>query len=56
MEVNAFNEVTHATTAASPQKKPYKSPLLHVYGAVHQFTQGASGTAASDGGGVMNMM
>ena len=55
MEVKALNEVSHATTAASPQKKPYESPLLQVYGAVHQFTQG-SGGLASDGGAVMTMM
>ena len=33
---------------ASPQKQAYKSPLLRVYGAVHQFTQGSAGSATDN--------
>ena len=55
MKIKTINESPHASTAASPQKQAYKSPLLRVYGAVHQFTQGSSGMAA-DGGAGMTMM
>ena len=43
-------------TAAAPietQKKPYQAPALVEYGAVHQFTQGSSGTK---GDGQRSMM
>ena len=36
-------------------KKPYATPTLRLYGAVHQFTQG-SGGQASDGNNSMTMM
>ena len=55
MEITTVNEAPNAATAASPQKQAYKSPVLRVYGAVHQFTQGTKG-AASDAGGTMTMM
>lgn len=45
MEIKTSNEALQAAT--SPQKQAYKSPLLRVYGAVHQFTQG-SGNAQQD--------
>ena len=41
MEIKTSNKAPQATTAASPQKQAYKSPLLRIYGAVHQFTQGS---------------
>ena len=55
MENKTVNEAPHAATAVGTQKQAYKSPLLRVYGAVHQFTQGTRGTA-SDAGGTMTMM
>ncbi|WP_310582472.1 tail fiber domain-containing protein [Deinococcus sp.] len=48
MKIKTVNEAPHAATAASPQKQVYKSPLLRVYGAVHQFTQGSGTTAQQD--------
>lgn len=36
-------------------KKTYSPPVLRVYGAVHQFTQGSAGMA-SDGAAGMTMM
>lgn len=55
MEIKTVNEAPHAATAIPPQKQAYKSPLLRVYGAVHQFTQGSIGMA-SDGALGMTMM
>ena len=55
MKIKTVNEAPHAATAASPQKQVYKSPLLRVYGAVHQFTQG-TGAQGSDGGTTKTMM
>ena len=55
MKIKTANEAPHAETAASRQKQTYKSPLLRVYGAVHQFTQG-SGVVGSDGNGNKTMM
>ena len=48
METNKFNEVSFSKREATPKKQAYKSPMLNVYGAVHQFTQGSVGMA-SDG-------
>ena len=44
MKVKTANETPIAATATPPQKQAYKSPILRVYGAVHQFTQGTRGT------------
>ena len=52
MKTKTTNEAPQAATPASPHKLPYTRPLLRVYGAVHQFTQG-SGQTNNDGGGVM---
>ena len=35
-------------------KKPYATPTLRLYGAVHHFTQGSGGTK-NDGGNVMTL-
>ena len=35
-------------------KKPYATPTLRLYGAVHQFTQGSAGQG-NDGGAAMTM-
>lgn len=43
MEIKTVNQAPQAATAPPPQKQAYKSPLLRVYGAVHQFTQGTVG-------------
>lgn len=45
MKIKTSNEAVHAAAAASLQKQIYASPLLRVYGALHQFTQGTGGTA-----------
>ena len=55
MAINSVKKAPQEVTTASPQKQAYKSPLLRVYGAVHQFTQGSFGMSA-DGGGGMTMM
>ena len=55
MVMNLVKKAPQEVTTASPQKQAYKSPLLRVYGAVHQFTQGTRGTA-SDGNANMTMM
>ena len=54
MEIETVNEAPHEATAASPKKKPYKTPMLNLYGAVHQFTQGSGGSASDNG--AMTMM
>ena len=46
MEIKTVIDVPQAATETHPQKQAYKSPLLRVYGAVHQFTQGSGGQAA----------
>lgn len=38
-------ETQQPTTAASLNKQVYQSPMLRVYGAVHQFTQGTGKNA-----------
>ena len=55
MVINSVKKVPQEVTTARLQKQAYKSPLLRVYGAVHQFTQGTRGTA-SDGSANMTMM
>lgn len=46
--------VKEACPAQPPrQKQAYKSPSLHVYGAVHQFTQGTNTALTNDAGGSM---
>ena len=47
MKINTINEGTQVTTLRSGQKRSYKTPLLRVYGAVRQFTQGTK-NAGSD--------
>ena len=49
MEIKTVNQAPRAATATGPQKQAYTSPLLRVYGAVHQFTQG-TGAGNQDGG------
>lgn len=53
METRTVNEASLAAVATSPQKQAYKSPSLRVYGAVQQFTQGATGTSGDGGTGMM---
>ena len=55
MEINTVKKGPQEVTTANPQKQTYKTPLLRVYGAVHQFTQG-TGAQGSDGGTTMTMM
>ncbi|MDO9606008.1 hypothetical protein [Hydrogenophaga sp.] len=51
METKSFQEAGQAQTPG--QKQAYKSPSLHVYGAVHQFTQGTNTALTNDAGGNM---
>ena len=46
MKIKPSNKAIQA--AVPPQRKPYKSPLLNVFGAVYQFTQGSGTTAMND--------
>lgn len=55
MKIKTTNEAPQVATLVNLQKQAYKSPLLRVYGAVHQFTQG-TGAQGSDGGTTMTMM
>lgn len=48
METKTSDKAIQAV--ACLQKQPYTSPLLRVYGAVHQFTQGSM-SAGNDGNG-----
>lgn len=43
MANKTINETPQLATAAVPKKQAYKTPLLIVYGAVRQFTQGTGG-------------
>jgi hypothetical protein len=36
---------------AQPVRKPYATPMLHVYGAIHRLTQNISSKGSLDGGG-----
>ena len=47
MEINRVNEALEVVTAIPSRKLVYKTPLMRVYGGVHQFTQG-SGSAQQD--------
>lgn len=48
MKVKKFDEAALTGAATPLQKQVYKSPLLRVYGAVHQFTQGSGSTSMQD--------
>lgn len=43
MEIITNNDAAQASTSSNSQKQVYESPILHVYGAIHQFTQGTVG-------------
>jgi hypothetical protein len=43
MEAKSQNSQPTAAAPSEPHKRPYNSPVLRVYGAVRQFTQGSLG-------------
>ena len=55
MEDKIADAREHLKAKSVVVKKPYATPTLRLYGAVHQFTQG-SGGQANDGGNSMTMM
>ena len=55
MKTKTVDRVTQAASTSGSKRQAYKAPVLRIYGAVHQFTQGSVGKAA-DGGAGMTMM
>ena len=55
MEDKIADAREHLQAKSVVVKKPYATPTLRLYGAVHHFTQG-SGGSMNDGGGVMTLL
>ncbi len=47
---------SEAPKAAQVSKKPYRRPVLHVYGNIRAITQAVGSTGLMDGGAVAGMM
>jgi hypothetical protein len=47
---------SHDRPIPPPRKKPYRRPVIHVYGNIRAITQAVGNTGATDGGAVGGMM